>query len=423
MIDKRIFPIHNKSACVYKWTWNTIGLFTGVTASCHRTEHTYLTPENFKNFHNNDKVIASRKLMLDGIWPDAHVGCDYCQKLEEVGAMSDRTYHNPIPGLTPVDFDVDQLNVTPRILEIYLNNTCDLRCMYCMPDLSSRINSELKQYGPLPTKNTRYSLQYVEKSPHQQQFLDLTLDWLEENYSKILTLSVLGGEPFFQQEFNVMMDFVKTHANPELTLSVNTNLNSDISVITNYVKTVKQLIIDKKIKRATINCSLDCFGPEQEFIRNGLNLNRWRENFEYIIQHKWLYITVQHAVTSLSIGTMSDLQKYINQKRVEVNPKINQTFQLVDEPQGPVLTPEIFGKDYFSADLDAILLLIPQTTDQEVRAYKRMETIVKLIKSSEVNRPALGDLKITMEEMDRRRNTNWRSVFPWLDNYFIRNEI
>ena len=421
--SNKIFPIVNDAACVYKWGWNTLGLYTGVTASCHRTEHAPITVENFNNFHNTDMVLGSRKLMLEGQWPPEHVGCNYCKKLEDHGAMSDRTYHNAIPGLTPIDFDEDQLHVTPTILEVYLNNTCDLRCVYCLPDLSSRINSELKQYGPIPTENLLSKLEYVPCHKDHSTFVTLLIKWLEENYSKLTRMSVLGGEPFFQDEFYTVLDFVKTQTNTNMVLSIHTNLNAKLDRLTEYIELVKDLILTKRIKKAAIICSIDCFGPQQEFIRNGLDLAQWRDNFEYLIQHKWLDITVQHTITSMSIKTTADLQQYINDKK-KVNPNITQAYQLVDEVySGPLFTPEIFGKDFFSEDLDAILKLMPLTSDREIRSYKRLESIVNLVKSSSVNATALRDLKITMDTYDQRRHTNWKELFPWINEFFIRNNI
>lgn len=418
----KIFPIVNDAACVYKWGWNTLGLYDGVTASCHRTEHAPITIENFENFHNSDMVISSRKLMLKGQWPPDHVGCTYCKKLEDHGEMSDRTFHNTIPGLTPVDFDDDQLHVTPRILEMYLNNTCDLRCVYCLPSISSRFNSELKQYGPIPTQSLTSQLQYTPPHKDQQKFLELLLVWMDKNYSKLTRLSVLGGEPFFQSEFNTVLDFIKTQTNRDLTLSIHTNLNAKPDRLIEYIELIKSLILNKQIKKAAIICSIDCVGPVQEFIRDGLDFNHWQKNFEYLIQHKWVDITVQHTVTSLSIRSIAELQSYINDCK-KINPNITQAYQLVDDHRGPLYTPKIFGKDFFSKELDAILKLMPLTSDREIRSYKRLESIVNLVKNSQINVEALRDLKITLDSYDQRRNNDWKVLFPEINEFFIRNNI
>jgi organic radical activating enzyme len=424
MISKgKVFPIVNDSACVLKWSWNTFNLFSGISSSCHRTEHVKISPENFDNFHNNSQVLESRKLMLDNQWPPEYVGCNYCKNLEDHGYMSDRTYHNTIPDLTPLDFNLDnRLIVTPRILELYLNNTCDLKCVYCLPTLSSRVNEELHQYGPVEVKNNYPVLEYTPRSEYQSEYLELMIRWLDKNYKDLLILSIQGGEPFFQKEFPQLIEYVKLNQNKNLTLSINTNLNSKLSVIQEFIETSKQLILDKKIAKLTINCSIDCFGPPSEFVRFGLDINQWRKNFEYIIQHNWIYIVVQHAVTSLSIKTMGDLQQYLNDCR-KINPKINQTFQIVDGPMSPILSPVIFGKDYFSGDLDAILKLIPQDTDQQIKAYQRMETIANMIKNGKTNISLLEDLKTLMNNFDIRRKTDWKTIFPWLNNFFKENKI
>ena len=118
----KIFPIQNNSACVWKWSWNTFRLYTGSSSSCHRIENVFVPLDQFDNFHNTDPVLNDRRLMVQGEWPTGR-GCEYCKEIEIAGGISDRLFHNPVTGLTPVDFDMSspESPVTPRILEIYLN--------------------------------------------------------------------------------------------------------------------------------------------------------------------------------------------------------------------------------------------------------------------------------------------------------------
>ena len=137
----KYFPIKTATSCQLKWTWSSIYLHTGTTNSCHRVENTYLTPDTFKNFHNTPKKIADRELMLDGQWPQG--GCEYCKKIEDAGGSSDRLLHLNIPNLTPPELDIDAsaTSVTPRIVEVYLDNVCNMSCVYCEPKSRIRILS------------------------------------------------------------------------------------------------------------------------------------------------------------------------------------------------------------------------------------------------------------------------------------------
>ncbi len=186
-MSNKIFPIKNDAACVFKWGWNTFRLHDATSSSCHRVQPVHIELDDFDNFHNTPAAIEDRQRMLDNQWPQAGRGCEYCKDIEDLGGVSDRTFHNNIPGLTPVDFDINTNQVTPRILEIFLSNTCDLACVYCMPIFSSRINDELKRYGSTPV-----GLQYISPLTNRAEYLNKFLAWLDNNYGKIKRLSQSG---------------------------------------------------------------------------------------------------------------------------------------------------------------------------------------------------------------------------------------
>lgn len=416
MNNKELFPIENNSACVYKWGWNTFRLYTGRSSSCHRVKPVKVSIENFQNFHNTPEVIQDRKLMLDGKWPQGR-GCEYCKDIEAAGGESDRTYHNKIPGLTPIDFDGGNLEVTPNILEIYLDNHCDLACVYCSPWYSSKINNELKKFGP----NT-FNVSSVERHLDHAKYLELFSEWLTNNSHKINRLSILGGEPLIQKEFWKLLDKLETTENRHLELVIVTNLNSPVDTVKKYVDKVKKLIIEKRIKRADISCSLDCWGPQQEFTRYGINLERWKENFEFLIQHKWLTIGIHPVVNCLSISTMLEMQNMITNYK-KINPKIRLDYHVVDGIAEQVYNPIIFGCDFFKNKLENLLNNFPVVNDSDIESKKRLEGIAKLISKGEIDKVRLKKLKLTLDQLDFRRKTNWRILFPEIDNFFKEHEI
>lgn len=415
-MHNRVFPIRNDSACVYKWSWNTFRLYNGTSSSCHRVAPVKITLDNFDNFHNTVEVLNDRQKMLAGEWPGR--GCEYCENIEKQGGISDRLYHNNIPGLTPVNFDpAGDQKVIPRIVELYLSNVCDLACVYCLPMFSSRNNEELKKYGPYPI-----GIMPVQQIPDREQYFSAWLNWLDKNYQHIECISILGGEPFLQKEMWDILEFVKNKQNQALTIAINTNLNSNSKSIRQFVETCKDLIVTKKIKRVQINASLDCWGAPAEFIRNGLDLNRWQENFEYLIQHKWLSISVHQVITSLSIGTALELQNRIAEYKKQ-NPKITQAYHVVDSGYEEVYHPNIFGSDFFKTKLDELLGKYPITTEWDIETRKRLEGICLMINSQTPDRARLTKLLSTLDTIDQRRGTNWKMLFPHINQYFIENKI
>lgn len=415
-MSNRVFPIRNDTACVYKWGWNTFRLYDATSSSCHRVHPVAVPLTTFDDLHNTPEVLDDRQKMLAGYWPGR--GCEYCESIEKQGGVSDRTYHNNIPGLTPVDFDpTGDQKVTPRILELYLNNTCDLACVYCLPIFSSRINEELKKHGPYPI-----GIMPATQITDREQYLDAWLTYVDTNYQHIDRLSILGGEPFLQKEMWSILDFVAARKNQNLTISVNTNLNSKLDTVKRFVETCKDLIVRGKIKKVNIDASLDCWGPQAEFIRDGLDLERWQENFEYLIQHKWLTISVHQVITSLSINTALELQQRIAEYKKQ-NPRITQAYHVVDSGHEEIYHPNMFGATFFKDKLDKLLEQYPVTTDWDLETRKRLEGVCLMINAAAPDRLRLVKLRATLDMIDQRRKTNWRKLFPDIDRYFIENEI
>lgn len=415
-MSPQVFPIRNSTACVYKWTWNTFRLYNATSSSCHRVTPVSVSLDNFDNFHNTPEVIQDRQQMLNGHWPGR--GCEYCQNVEKQGGVSDRLYHNDIPGLTPVDFDPqgDQ-RVTPRIVELYLTNTCDLACVYCLPGFSSRINEELKKYGPYPI-----GIVPITPVTNRDQYFSAWLNWLDKNYHDLDRVSIMGGEPFLQKEMWSILEFVSARRNQNLTISINTNLNSKTDTIKHFVEVCKDLVVNKKIKRVHIDASLDCWGPQAEFIRNGLDLVQWQQNFEYLIQHKWLSISVHQVITSLSIDTALDLQQRIAEYKKQ-NSRITQAYHVVDSGYEEIYHPSIFGAEFFKHKLSQLVEHYPITTQWDTETRKRLEGVCMMIESEKPHRLRLSKLHATLHMIDQRRGTDWKKLFPRINQYFIENGI
>jgi organic radical activating enzyme len=408
----KYFPIKQGVACPQKWTWNTLRLYDGTTSSCHRVKPVELDLDNFKNFHNYQTWLDHRNLMLSGKFPKA--GCEYCEKIETAGGISDRLTHSKSLYLSPPELEIDptSIYVTPRVLEVFLDNVCNLSCIYCDESNSSRIEQENKKFGYLKN-NTTHLISEINKSQNFDLLTDKFFEYLNENYHHLRRLHILGGEPFYQKSFDRLMDFIANNKNPELELNIVTNLTPTTAKLEKFVKLSRQLLIDNKIKRIDITASLDCLGKEQEYVRNGLNLELWKTNFDLLAKHKWITLNINSTISALTIGTMPDLIKYINV--IKSFRKVHHTFGYVDGRQH--LNCDIFGPDFFKDTFTNILQLMPMSTDWEIAQKEYMTGLSHRYANSTVDTENLNNLQVYLDELDRRRNQNWRLIFPCINKY------
>lgn len=416
-LTQRVFPIHTATACQLKWNWSTLYLTTEKTASCHRTNHHLFDVEEF-DFHNTPSKLADRSRMLEGQWPEK--GCDYCRNIEAANGQSDRITNLDFPGMhAPHELDGNPLavRVTPRILEVYFDNTCNLKCLYCGPYFSSLWDAENKKHGTFRKNDLTISAEFV-KSANIDNNKQRLFEWLKKNSQHLTVFNILGGEPLYQDELDQCLDLFDKYPAPELKLQIFTNLNAKLSRVQHLVERVRELINADKLREFEITASLDCWGAPQEYVRYPLDLQVWQENFEYLLEQDFINLIISSTVTPLTIKTLPDLLARIQiwgQRR-----KIYHYQNSVNSPS--YLEIDVFG-DIFRDDFRQALELKPVVTPEEISSRNYLEGIAKQSASGAPRISEIQKLYDFLIEIDRRRNTNWFDVFPWLQSEFDKHNI
>lgn len=411
-MSKKYFPIKTATACQLKWGHSTVLLQGGTTQSCHRVDPKIFDIDTF-NFHNTSEKIQQREIMLAGQWPKA--GCQYCENIERTGiGQSDRQFFLNVPNLTPAElFDnPTATTVSPTILEVYLDNTCNLSCVYCVPELSSKIDFESKKHGHFEKNGLVIRSDYYK---HEQFELiqEKFWQWLLDHGHTLSRLQVLGGEPFYQQQFDLLLDLFNREPYPNLEFNIVTNLMLSKDKLIKYVDKFKNLLKDRKLKTVEITVSIDCWGPQQEYVRYGIDLVKWQENFEYLLDQKWLKLNINNTISVLTIKTMPELIERMN--TWAKTHKIEHYFSTTIYPS--YMHPAILGADEFKDDFNTIVSLMEIETWRGAHARAYMDGIVATLEKSVYNKEETLKLLTFLNENDRRRNTNWRELFPWLIKY------
>jgi len=412
--DGIVFPIDTKTACQSKWTWSTIFLNRIETSSCHRVNPVPIDIEDFDNFHNVPKKLNDRKLMLKGEWPTG--GCEYCRDIELAGGWSDRQHNLEIQNLTPPELEDDPtaIHVTPRLVEIFAQNTCNLSCTYCNSTLSSKIEHENRKFGEF--NKSGVIIPIIDIPATTEYVFEKFLQWLEKNIKHLKRLHLLGGETFIQHELmNRVLEIIEKNPNDELRLCVFSNLNVPDKWWNLYINRIHDLQKAKNIAAFDLTASIDCWGAEAEYARHGLNLDKFESRLAWAVEQdeSWLKININQTITCLTIASMSDLIKKISQ--YSKHRHIGHYFQYYTGNQmfqHPKNYPWQFWKPY----MDKVLTTMPRKTSEHYEAIQRMEGIITFLKSfTEYQYTEIEKLHIFLDELDRRRGTNWRSIFPYLD--------
>ncbi len=286
------------SFCLAKWLQVSLHLTTGRTHSCyHPRSHKIPLKEIERGpsaLHNTEYKKKQRKKMLEGTRP---VECLYCWTVEDMPGdlLSDRHYRSA-EDWAMADMDIIRsmpwdADVKPRYLEVNFNQACQFKCTYCSPQFSSSWMAEIKQYGFYPTtfgynrlewfkKNDLIPYGPDEKNPYVESFWK----WWPEIYPHLRIFRMTGGEPLIDPNTALVLDYVIHHPHPKLTISLTSNLCPPDKNFQQFLTAVSELLQKNAIENFFLYASIDSVGKQAEYIRSGLDYQKFNENLERYLE-------------------------------------------------------------------------------------------------------------------------------------------
>jgi len=210
---------------------------------------------------NSKEMQNLRQAFIDGVEP---IECSWCWAEEKVGIHSFRErYEKRAKDLQKTDLDL--IADPPRIYDLKLSNTCNLKCRMCGPQASSLIAKEENRNIPY-----LYSSKIID-TVNEDIFFGGWLPYMKE-------LELTGGEPFFSTENKKLLQRIGESEYAK---------NIQILITTNgmfYDK--KTLDTLTKFKKVIISFSIDDVGSRLTYQRGGAdwekiqgNILRMRENY------------------------------------------------------------------------------------------------------------------------------------------------
>lgn len=267
------------SFCAAKWLQVSLHLTNGRTHSCyhpptHKIDLTQLK-KNPSALHNTKQKFQERKMMLLGERPE---GCNYCWKIEDAGHISDRFYrsseHWAVNDLNFISTQPFDYNVNPTYVEVNFNQTCNFKCSYCSPHLSSTWQEEIEEFGPYVIENYIHNniqelkdIDYmpVEVSNKNNPYVQAFWEWWPNLYTSLKVFRMTGGEPLMDHNTFKVLDYVIENPNKELELSVTSNLCPPKDQFEKFLNKVKQL--------DEVQYDVECYVPDP---KNGSEWQNWQ---------------------------------------------------------------------------------------------------------------------------------------------------
>jgi len=419
--------------CAAKWLQVTLRLQNGHNHSCHHPK-THKTPlseikKDFSALHNTKHKKLNRKKMLSGERPTE---CSYCWRIEDISSdlVSDRYIKSSDSWAHPYLNKISQFpwdaNVKPTYLEVSFSNACNFSCAYCFPDVSTKIMAESVKHGPYPTSDlfgSLVSLKIDKTMPlpeDKNPYIEAFWKWLPDLIDNLHELRVTGGEPLLSRHTKKLLDFIEDNPCPNLIVSINSNLGVHTKLVEQTLEKLESLYNKKKIKGVNIFTSIDTWGEQAEYIRNGLSLELWKKNLELCLQkNKFIHTHIMVAFNVLSLFGFEELLKYYLEKKREYK-KLNIDISIVHSPV--FLNILTLGAEAEKRIANIYNYMLANSAkkcsegygDYELNKVKRLLEYSKTkLLDYEVIRHQ-NDFRSFVQEYDRRKNKNFSQIFPEL---------
>jgi len=416
------------SFCSAKWLMATMHFGMGENHSCyHPPIHRWNLEDVQRDpsmLHNTQHKIEQRRQMMNGEKPKE---CYYCFDMEAINpdVISDRkrftNEHYAIERRQElIDAPYDK-HVNPSYLELSFSNVCNFGCSYCSPGQSSKWENEVRKYGSYPVEDpTVHKDKMHDMIPEDDNpYIDAFWKWLPDAYKDLKYLRITGGEPLATRNFMRLLDFVSQNHNPNLTLVVNTNLCVPDKNLNMFFEKATTLLNANTIKGLEVYTSMDTWGPQAEYIRDGLDIARWEQTVRKVSTTFHVPIRVMVTFGLMSIFNFQTFAEKVIQMRNDGIDIMFNCARLVDPKQFDLrILPDYCDKYFtrmntFMVD-NGQIVNVERETWQMVYDFWKARHDTMTTEDREWRRQQFAKF---ISEYDKRRNKSFEENFPEISGW------
>jgi len=430
------------SFCLAKWFNVSLHIPTGQTHSCyHPRSHKIPMEEvaiDVSALHNTKYKKEQRRAMLHGERPQE---CSFCWETEDNGdSLSDRAYRSKDIYEDGIIEEAKKLgfegNARPRYVEVNFNQACNFRCTYCSPHLSTAWQQDIERNGAYILSDRWHNdLTWVKKlnidNGPDNPYLKAFWQWLPDIYPTLHTFRMTGGEPLMDKNTFRMFDYVKENPKADLHLSITSNCCPPGEQWAKFLLGLKEITDRNAIEHFMLFCSLDSWGKQAEYIRDGLEFDKLYSNIT-----EYLQVSEKHSLTFIITFNVLSYPGFYNyiENILKLRQQYNSDRQLIwwDVPQlsspewmDPRLAPEMI------VELERTLSFMQnnkETWNTRFKGFKDFEIdkvrrLIDWVRDSIFdNETAVKNFYLYFKEHDRRRDTDFLSVFPELNTLWEKSK-
>jgi organic radical activating enzyme len=414
-------------------------LSLGKVHSCHHPYAHKIDPvdvqQNPSLLFNTPVLKTARKEMLSGERPSE---CNYCWRVEDSDDENFSDRHLKSSDTWAID-DHDTIasytgdeDIYPSYLEVSFNNACNLKCLYCGPEFSSKWAEEIKSNGQIPllsgTKDFEIHNYFrpnaIIKNREYNPYTEAFWKWWPEVYKHLQVFRITGGEPLMSKDTFKSLDWFIENPNKNLELCINSNFSVEDSLWKKFIDKIITLQNSGNVKTITIYTSVEAWAERAEYIRTGLDFNLLLNRIDECLS-KGVRVDIMAAFNILSLSSYKQLLQWVLSRKKIYNK--DKTLIAIDTAY--VRGPDHLDAIFLTSDLLNYLKDITDYVKQNISndGYHMYEyEKVSRIYSTVLNRKISTQSKIKcrakffdyINELDTRYGVKFLNCFPEYSKYY-----
>jgi MoaA/NifB/PqqE/SkfB family radical SAM enzyme len=396
-MEKPIDPVGSASLCVLPWIHTHIETTGEVQLCClaHNPQGSLgnVHRDSILRIFQSNRINTIRNQMLSGTWP---ADCADCREREARGLESFRQSSNVDH---PALFEKLAQGAAPvpsiRSLDLRINNVCNFKCRFCNGWASNRwFNEHNLVFPDIPISERYHGI-----DRNQSFWEDFDRDIIRD----LENIHLAGGEPLMIDAHYRLLEKLISAGKSSVQLQYATNLSR--------LKFKHWDVIElwKHFPNLKVTLSLDGVGRKGEYIREGLDYEKWVENVRRLQREVPHARRVLHFVVCIfNVIDFSEHFKILAENRFVEPGWMTLTF--LNWPaylSAQVLMPELKYKaernlrELLSSDFE----IVPHTRRQ-------IEALIKFLKSEDLYGIYGKDFAERTRVLDQARGRNAAELFP-----------
>jgi MoaA/NifB/PqqE/SkfB family radical SAM enzyme len=253
---------------------------------------------------------------MDGTVPQI---CGSCTRQETAGEISRRhrinqrylgekephTAHDQVQALLDQTTPDGHSSTPLKGVDLYLGNTCQLRCVQCNPSYSRSILKDYQRLGWDFNDKNRMPMSPEQRISKQDPLIHQLLDQVKKSINTLDYIKLMGGEPTLIQPLLDFLEWCVAHGHHRrITLYLYTNA---VTVSEHFIELLSQF------QKVHLGISVDAVGGLDEWIRYPTNWEKKCHNIERLAS-KFPLAWIETTVFSFNIHHLPKLISWCRDK-------------------------------------------------------------------------------------------------------------